>query len=119
MRQTPQTRLAAALATAFLALTPVTPAFAQGSGDEQYSDPFDDAPAQTTTSPGSSRGESAPAPAPSAAPTTPAPQAAPGAASGIRELPRTGADLRPSVAAGLLLIGLGLLLLRRSSAARR
>ncbi|MEI2703620.1 MAG: LPXTG cell wall anchor domain-containing protein [Baekduia sp.] len=96
-------------------------AFAQ-SGDEQYSDPFEDAPAKTTSSPKSSSGSgSSQSPAPSTAPVpaAPAPQAAPGAAAGLDELPRTGADLRPAAVAGLLMLGFGLLLLRRSSAARR
>ena len=113
-------RVPALILLLVLALAVPGSAFAQNAGDDQYQDPFGDAPAQSDddgglseTPPGgggSGGGEAgtsgdvpAPAPAPEAAPPTAA--AAPSSA-----LPNTGSDARLLALLGLsmLMVGVGL-----------
>jgi LPXTG-motif cell wall-anchored protein len=104
-------RLAAIAAAAFMAAP--APALAQSAGDEQYEDPFA----------GEDQSQSQPEPTATPAPTEPAPeepapdepapaaeQPAPAATQQQTELPRTGLDAVPIVAAGALLLGGGIAL---------
>jgi LPXTG-motif cell wall-anchored protein len=117
-------RLVTLLALVSLAaVLPAAAVHAQGAGDDQYQDPFSPSGSQgTTTKPRTTPTPAAtPAPAPAPAATAPAtasatstpaaPAAAPVSSS---ELPRTGFDARPAVAAGLLLLLVGLVLRRRT-----
>jgi DNA polymerase-3 subunit gamma/tau len=102
-----------ALAAAALLAAPA-PALAQSAGDEQYEDPFageEQSQPEPTATPAPSEPESEPAPAP--APEEPAPaatQPAPAATQQQTELPRTGFDAAPLLAAGALLLGGGIAL---------
>jgi hypothetical protein len=108
-----RSRLVAALAVCAALALPAG-ALADSAGDNQYSDPFGNTPPQQTTTP--SQTAPAPAPAPSStvqsqaagSPSSQTPNADP---SG--QLPRTGLDLRLVGGIGLLLLGSGVLLLRR------
>ena len=118
-------RIAVAAAVLGVAFAPGAAVAQSGAGDEQYSDPFSEAPAPK------------PKPKPQVQPvphqqvqtpsrdTTAAPSSGSGAstvASGAQttggELPRTGLDLAPLVVLGLALVGAGLLLRRRTGHGR-
>jgi hypothetical protein len=110
----------AAGATA-LALTPAV-AFAQGAGDDQYSDPFGSDNAQATPAPTRSAPRATPAPAqPAATATASAPQPqpqgtatpVPATGGGAPTLPYTGLDGWPVAITGSLLLGAGLALRAR------
>jgi LPXTG-motif cell wall-anchored protein len=120
-------RFAAPIAALIIALTP-TAALAQSAGDDQYTDPFGDEQSQSSGGSGSESGGSGTAPsagsgsAAQAAPSTGAPAAA--AASGTAaaesgQLPRTGLDAGVVAAIGAGLLGVGLVLRRRTADARR
>jgi hypothetical protein len=105
-------RHALVTAAAVVALAPAA-AFAQGAGDDQYSDPFGDEQEQATPAPAQRRPAATPAPVQSAATATPAPaqpQSTPGADPGPPTLPYTGIDWWPLALAGTLLVGTGLAL---------
>jgi len=119
----PVTRLGSVLliALALVAAGPTT-AMAQGSGDEQYADPFGDLPDESAQAP---PGESAPADpsppdridatkAPELSAIQPAPENAESAdaveAGSGDELARTGLPVRFLLATGLALLGTGVLL---------
>lgn len=94
-------------------------ALAQSAGDDQYSDPFENTGAgKTSTGTSTKSGSSGTSGSQTVTPTTPTPAAAP-LSPAVRELPRTGLDLRPLVLAGLALLAAGLLLVRWSGAVRR
>ena len=108
-------RHALATAAAVVALAPAA-AFAQGAGDDQYSDPFGDEQEQATPAPTPRRPAATPAPAqPSQAAATPAPaQPQPqGTPDPGPTLPYTGLDWWPLAIAGTLLVGSGLALRAR------
>ena len=124
-------RFAAPFAALILALTPAT-VLAQSAGDEQYSDPFGDneqnqGSGGSGSSSGSGGGGSGTAPSTSsgsaaqAAPATAAPAASgtTAAAADGGELPRTGLDAGLVAAIGAGLVGMGLVLRRRTADARR
>jgi LPXTG-motif cell wall-anchored protein len=126
-------RFAAPIAALTLALTPTT-ALAQSAGDEQYEDPFSDEQSQSSSGSGSSgsggsgtAGASASGSAAQATPSTAAPPAAAPAAAASAgtaaaeggELPRTGLDAGLVAAIGAGLLGMGLVLRRRTADARR
>jgi LPXTG-motif cell wall-anchored protein len=106
-------RIRQGLAVALVSLALPASAFAQGAGDDQYSDPFgaDATPTATpkkpaataTPAPVQSSATPAPAPATAAATATPAPP----------QLPYTGIDAWPLAAGGALLLGTGLALRAR------
>jgi LPXTG-motif cell wall-anchored protein len=105
-------RHALATAAAVVALAPAA-AFAQGAGDDQYSDPFGDEQAQATPAPTPRRpaATATPAPAqPSQATATPAPAQPQGTPDPGPTLPYTGIDWWPLAIAGGLLVGAGLAL---------
>jgi LPXTG-motif cell wall-anchored protein len=119
-------RIVALLAAVCLAVVAhVSPALAQGAGDQQYSDPFGNSGTSTTQSkpktqttpsgdlqplspsPQQGTGSGSSGASPSA---TPSPAAPPAPAAAAQGLPNTGADTRLLLVAGvaLLLTGLGL-----------
>jgi len=106
-----------------LCLTPavsVPLAVAQSAGDDQYSDPFENTGGGKTSG-GSSKGSGSKSSSGNSGAAQPAPAAATPAAPtqpGVSQLPRTGLDLRPLVAAGLVLLIAGFALVRWSGAAR-
>jgi LPXTG-motif cell wall-anchored protein len=105
----------AAVAVVVLLALP-SASLAGSAGDNQYQDPFANTPTQPKQTPssgtqGSSTPSASPAPTPTATTATPPPS---GTASG--ELPRTGFPVLPVAGAGVLLVGAGLLLLRRRTA---
>jgi hypothetical protein len=112
----PRLRRGLAVGAAIAALTPAS-AFAQGAGDDQYSDPFgsDQEQATPTPAPRAPAATATPAPAQAAAtpvPSQPGPSATP-APSGGPQLPYTGLeDWLPGVS-GALLLGAGLTLRAR------
>jgi hypothetical protein len=114
----PRLRRGLAAGTVVLALAPAS-AFAQGAGDDQYSDPFgSDSEPRATATPAPRAPAATPAPASTAAPAqTPAPApsgpaATPAPAQGP-SLPYTGfEDWVPGVT-GAILLGAGLTLRRR------
>jgi LPXTG-motif cell wall-anchored protein len=114
-------RFAAPIAALTLALTP-TAALAQSAGDEQYADPFsDDQQSQSSGGSGSSGSggsSTSSGSAAQAAPSTAAPASGAAAAEG-GELPRTGLDAGVVAAIGAGLLGIGLVLRRRTADARR
>ena len=100
-----------ALAAA-LALAP-TPAFAQGAGDDQYSDPFGSEEPQSTPAPRAPAATPAPAPAqPAATAAPPGPAATPAPPAGPT-LPYTGVEAWPLALGGAVLLGAGLTLRAR------
>jgi hypothetical protein len=108
----------AAGATA-LALTPAA-AFAQGAGDDQYSDPFGPeneqaTPAPTRAAPAPTATPAQAQPAATATASAPQPQATatPVAGGGAPTLPYTGIDGWPVAITGTLLLGTGLALRAR------
>jgi hypothetical protein len=113
-----RSRKPAALVVALaLALPPA--ALADSAGDNQYQDPFSNAPSQPKQNKTPSSGTQgsgttqtpAPAPPESAAPTqTSAATAAAATPSGSDTLPRTGFPLVPVAAIGAALVGVGLAL---------
>jgi LPXTG-motif cell wall-anchored protein len=113
----PRLRRGLAAGAAVLALAPAT-AFAQGAGDDQYSDPFgsDQEKATPTPAPRAPAATATPAPAPAQAAATPAPSqpgpSATPAPPGPR-LPYTGLDDWLPAAGGALLLGAGFTLRRR------
>jgi hypothetical protein len=109
----PRLRRGLAVGAAIAALTPAS-AFAQGAGDDQYSDPFGSDQEQATPTPRAPAATATPAPAQAAA--TPAPnQPGPAATAAPPgpQLPYTGLqDWLPGVS-GALLLGAGLTLRAR------
>ena len=109
----PRLRRGLAVGAAIAALTPAS-AFAQGAGDDQYSDPFGSDQEQATATP-TPRAPTA-TPVPAQAPATPAPNqpgpAATPAPSGPA-LPYTGIEDWLTAAGGALLLGAGLTLRAR------
>jgi hypothetical protein len=108
----------AAGATA-LALTPAV-AFAQGAGDDQYSDPFGSeneqaTPAPTRAAPTATPAQAQPAATATASAPPPQPQATvtPVAGGGAPTLPYTGLDGWPVAITGTVLLGAGLALRAR------
>ena len=115
-----RSRLAASVLAALTLALPAA-ALADNAGDNQYKDPFSGSQTPSKKKPASTQAPSttpsAPAPAASQAPTPTATTATPppsGTSSG--ELPRTGFPLLPVAGVGVLLVGAGLLLLRRRAA---
>jgi LPXTG-motif cell wall-anchored protein len=116
-----RSHIAAACAVLVLAAPAVS--LADSPGDQQYQDPFSNVPSQQKkpkkpTSSGTqgtqTQGTAAPAPAtstPTATTATPPPS---GTSSG--ELPRTGFPVLQVAGVGVLLVGAGVLLLRRRTA---
>jgi LPXTG-motif cell wall-anchored protein len=104
-------RIRQGLAVALVSLVLPAGAFAQGAGDDQYSDPFgaDATPTATPRKPAATataapvQSSATPAPATAAATATPAPP----------QLPYTGVDAWPLAAGGALLLGAGLALRAR------
>ena len=116
----PRLKCALATSAAALALLPAS-ALAQGAGDDQYSDPFGsdtEEQAQPTATPRAPAATPAPAqPAPTAAPPgQPAPAAT--ASPTGPTLPYTGIDEWLVAGVGVLLLGAGLTLLRRTPCGR-
>ena len=115
-------RHALATAAAVVALAPAT-AFAQGAGDDQYSDPFGDESEQATPAPTPQRPRATATPAPAqpaataTATGTPAP-AQPQKTPGPPSLPYTGVDAWPLALGGALLLGTGLALRARIAVER-
>src|SRR3954454_10049770 len=115
-------RHALALGAAALALIPAA-AFAQGAGDDQYSDPFGSETEQATPTPTRAAPRATPAQAPPAATATasaPQPRATAtpvpsggGGGGGAPTLPYTGVDGWPVAITGTLLLGAGLALRAR------
>jgi hypothetical protein len=112
----PRLRRGLAAGAAIVALTPAS-AFAQGAGDDQYSDPFgsDQKQATPTPTPRAPAAPATPAPAQATATPTPAQPAGPSATPAPQgpQLPYTGLeDWVPGVS-GALLLGAGLMLRAR------
>ena len=105
-------RHALATAAAVVALLP-SAAFAQGAGDDQYSDPFGDEQEQATPAPTPNRPAATPAPAQPAQTPAPAPAQPSGTPDPGPTLPYTGIDGWPIAIAGVLLVGAGLALRSR------
>ena len=105
-------RLRHGLAVALVSLALPAGAYAQGAGDDQYSDPFGaDATPTATPKPAAT---AAPAPAQTAA--TPAPSAGTAKATPTpspNTLPYTGVDAWPLALGGVLLLGAGVTLRAR------
>src|SRR3954454_18256218 len=102
-------RLRHGLAVALVSLALPAGAYAQGAGDDQYSDPFGADATHTAT------------PKPAATATAPAPPAAASAPAGAKAtatpapntLPYTGVDAWPLALGGALLLGAGVTLRAR------
>jgi len=113
-------RHAFATAAAVVALAPAT-AFAQGAGDDQYSDPFGDESEQATPTPTPPRPRATATPAPAqpaaTAAATPGP-AQPQKTPAPPTLPYTGVDAWPLGLGGALLLGTGLALRARIAVER-
>jgi hypothetical protein len=105
----PRRRLAALAAAALLAAP--APALAQSAGDEQYEDPFaggdQSQPEPTATPAPAEPAPEAPAAEATVEPTAPAPAAEP---ASQQQLPRTGLDAAPILAAGTVLLAGGIAL---------
>jgi LPXTG-motif cell wall-anchored protein len=108
-----RSRLAVLVAAALLAAP--APALGQSAGDEQYEDPFA-GEEQSQPEPTATPAPAAPAPEPETAAPEPVPEAgsttapAPAATQAQAQLPRTGLDAAPILAAGVLLLGGGIAL---------
>src|SRR5262245_40994909 len=92
-------RPALATAAAVVALPPAA-AFAQGAGDDQYSDPFGDEQEQATPAPTPSRPAATATPAPAQPAATPAPAQPQGTPDPGPTLPYTGIDAWPLALGG-------------------
>jgi hypothetical protein len=104
-------RLRHGLAVALISLALPAGAYAQGAGDDQYSDPFG-ADATPTATP---KPAATPAPAPAQAAATPAPATGAKATPtpSANTLPYTGVDAWPLALGGVLLLGAGVTLRAR------
>ena len=104
-------RLRHGLAVALISLALPAGAYAQGAGDDQYSDPFG-ADATPTATP---KPAATPAPAPAQAAATPAPATGAKATPtpSANTLPYTGVDAWPLALGGALLLGAGVTLRAR------
>ena len=104
-------RLRHGLAVALISLALPAGAYAQGAGDDQYSDPFG-ADATPTATP---KPAATPTPAPAQAAATPAPATGAKATPtpSANTLPYTGADAWPLALGGALLLGAGVTLRAR------
>jgi len=104
-------RLRHGLAVALISLALPAGAYAQGAGDDQYSDPFG-ADATPTATP---KPAATPAPAPAQAAATPAPASGAKATPtpSANTLPYTGVDAWPLALGGVLLLGAGVTLRAR------
>ena len=104
-------RLRHGLAVALVSLALPAGAYAQGAGDDQYSDPFG-ADATPTATP---KPAATPAPAPAQAAATPAPATGAKATPTppANTLPYTGVDAWPLALGGVLLLGAGVTLRAR------
>jgi LPXTG-motif cell wall-anchored protein len=113
-------RFAAPIAALILALTP-TAALAQSAGDDQYTDPFGESdPSQASGGSGGGSGGSDATPGTSSGSAAQGSgSAAPSASAAGGELPRTGLDAGVVAAIGAGLVGMGLVLRRRTADARR
>ena len=99
---------------AFSAAGVAPSAFAQGAGDEQYQDPFEDSSGggtETTPAPAKPSEPSSGSQGSGAAPVPATPSVAPTQAPAT-ELARTGSDLRVPLVVGVLLLSGGALLFR-------
>jgi hypothetical protein len=104
-------RLRHGLAVAAVSLALPASAFAQGAGDDQYSDPFGaDATPTATPKPAAT---ATPAPAQPAATPAPAAGAKATATPAPNTLPYTGVDAWPLALGGALLLGAGVTLRAR------
>ena len=104
-------RLRHGLAVALVTLALPAGAFAQGAGDDQYSDPFGaDATPTATPKPAAT---ATPAPAQPAATPAPAAGAKATATPAPNTLPYTGVDAWPLALGGVLLLGAGVTLRAR------
>lgn len=106
-------RLRHGLAVALVTLALPAGAYAQGAGDDQYSDPFGaDATPTATPKPAATP---TPVPAPAQAAATPAPSAGAQATAtpSPNTLPYTGVDAWPLALGGALLLGAGVTLRAR------
>jgi hypothetical protein len=111
----PRLRRGLAVGAAVLALAPAS-AFAQGAGDDQYSDPFGSDQEKATPTPTPRAPAATATPAPVQPVVTPAPgQPAPAATPAPQgpSLPYTGLDDWLPAAGGALLLGAGLTLRAR------
>jgi len=105
-------RLRHGLAVALISLALPAGAYAQGAGDDQYSDPFG-ADATPTATP---KPAATPAPAPAQTAATPAPTGGTAKATPTppaNTLPYTGVDAWPLALGGVLLLGAGVTLRAR------
>ena len=104
-------RLRHGLAVALISLALPAGAYAQGAGDDQYSDPFG-ADATPTATP---KPAATPAPAPAQTAATPAPATGAKATPtpSPNTLPYTGVDAWPLALGGVLLLGAGVTLRAR------
>ena len=104
-------RLRHGLAVALISLALPAGAYAQGAGDDQYSDPFG-AYATPTATP---KPAATPAPAPAQGAATPAPATGAKATPtpSANTLPYTGVDAWPLALGGVLLLGAGVTLRAR------
>jgi len=106
-------RLRHGLAVALISLALPAGAYAQGAGDDQYSDPFG-ADATPTATP---KPATTPTPPPAQSAATPAPSAGTAQAtptpSPSSTLPYTGVDAWPLALGGVLLLGAGVTLRAR------
>lgn len=97
-------------------------AVAQSAGDDQYSDPFENSGGGTTkggtTKGGSSTGSETQSGSGSNGSTQSSPAVATPTRPAVTELPRTGRNLWPLVATGLVLVTAGFVLVRWSGTAR-
>jgi hypothetical protein len=103
-------RLRHGLAVALVSLALPAGAYAQGAGDDQYSDPFGgDATPTATPKPAAT----APAAQPAATPAPSAGTAQATATPAPKQLPYTGVDAWPLALGGALLLGAGVTLRAR------
>jgi len=106
-------RLRHGLAVALVSLALPAGAFAQGAGDDQYSDPFGGDATPTATPRPAATATPAPAPAQAAATPAPATGAKATPTPSADTLPYTGVDAWPLALGGALLLGAGVTLRAR------
>jgi hypothetical protein len=106
-------RLRHGLAVALVSLALPAGAFAQGAGDDQYSDPFGGDATPTATPRPAATATPAPAPAQAAATPAPATGAKATPTPPANTLPYTGVDAWPLALGGALLLGAGVTLRAR------